>query len=100
MSSQKKRLFQGVESALWTLAKAPEPELVTEAVSPRTPVVRALTLVLAKVYPEPQTVFEIGLELEAAGRPVPTGLWDEHSSIYQNLQNYAAVFKLVNGRRP
>jgi hypothetical protein len=100
MATPRRRLFRGVESAQWKLVSEPAPDLVAEVLKPNTPMVRALQVVLAKAHPEPLTVFEIGLELEAAGRTVPLGQLDEHSTIYQYLMNQAAMFQLVNGRKP
>lgn len=98
MSQQKIRIFEGVESSLWTLTEAPTDVTTKEQIKPTMLVNQAIYTLLVEAYPKPLTVFEITVDLLNYWRPIPMGLDDQHSTVYKYLEKGKPRFVEVSPR--
>lgn len=83
---QKIRIFEGVESSLWTLADAPAEPANREQIRPTMLANQAIYTLLAESYPKPLTVFEITVDLLRHWKAIPVGNDDQHSTVYKLLE--------------
>ncbi|HYF76060.1 MAG TPA: hypothetical protein VD973_02920 [Symbiobacteriaceae bacterium] len=93
-----RRIFEGVESTLWSLAEPPQDKPSKEQIKPTILMNQAIRVLLAEAYPQPLTVFEVTVDLLKYWKPIPIGLDDQHSSVYKNLEGGKPAFVEVSAR--
>lgn len=83
MSSQRRKLFEGVESVKFITTKVPAELPPLQDVAKGT-ITRAIHIVLMHAK-RPTTVFEIAAELRKHGVDVRLGQYELFSTVYQHL---------------